>query len=136
MSPLPEPTVRRTATKPVASQGVNRRFWRFCRVGRFVGASARDPRQRCRDTAWVPRHMLVRPSPSHDRTGPSGTVGQGDSVASVAPAGVVSAPVKGPSQPHGFIVALRPAKHVYGSLLWKTPEWPHGFRGSSTASRR
>jgi hypothetical protein len=67
-----------------ASQRVNRRCCQFCRVGCLVRASTRDPRQRRRNTAWVPRHIVVREGPPHDRTGPSGTVGQGDSVASVA----------------------------------------------------
>src|SRR5665647_2638420 len=55
------------------------------RSGRIVGsvdsvawvlssASARDPRQRRRDMARVPRHVLVRPSPPHDRGASVGSV--------------------------------------------------------------
>src|SRR5450830_1617033 len=47
----PEPTAQLPAAEPVASQGLNRRFWRFCRAARRVRASARDPRRHRRDTA-------------------------------------------------------------------------------------
>src|SRR5665647_2488332 len=47
----PEPTAQLPAAEPVASQGLNRRFWRFCRLGCRVRANARDPRRHRRDTA-------------------------------------------------------------------------------------
>jgi hypothetical protein len=57
----PEPTDQPPPPcKSATSQGSNRRCWHFWCVGRFVRASARDPRQEARDGGNARQLMLVR----------------------------------------------------------------------------